>query len=110
MSFAFSMDDSRRYERDTVDCPAQIWGSTLPPSPAALINISPSGCMIRCDQLVSIGESIVLDIHPIGSLRGRAIWSGGARVGVEFEQPFSDQDYRITLMKLRAAYGGPVED
>lgn len=105
MPFAFSVEDSRRYERDAVEAPAQIWGATLPPSPAVLLNISPSGCMIRCDQLVAIGESIVVDVHPAGTLRGRAIWSGGARVGIEFDQPFSDQEYRVTLMRLKGAQG-----
>ncbi|MBU0555541.1 MAG: PilZ domain-containing protein [Alphaproteobacteria bacterium] len=101
MPLAFSMDDSRRYERDAVECPAQIWGGTLPPSPAVLINMSPSGCMIRCDQMVSIGESLTIDVAQIGTLRGRAIWAAGARLGVEFEMAIPEKEYEVMLAKLK---------
>ncbi|MCW2391086.1 hypothetical protein M2336_002924 [Sphingobium sp. B1D7B] len=101
MTFAFSMDEPRRYERDAVESPVQIWGGTLPPSPATLINISPSGCMIRCDQLVSIGESLTIDVPQIGMLRGRAIWANSARLGVEFESAIADKEYDIMLLRLK---------
>jgi len=101
MTLAFSPEDSRRYERDAVECPAQIWGATLPPSRALLINISPSGCMIRCDQLVSIGESLTIDVEGARTFRGRAIWSAGARIGIEFENLIPDGEYEAILVTLK---------
>jgi len=102
MPLAYSPEDSRRYERDAVECQTQIWGTTLPPSPVTLVNISPSGCMLRCDQLVSIGESLTIALPTGSTLRGRAIWSGGARIGVEFDTPISEDEYRPLLLRLKA--------
>ena len=102
MALAFSSDDFRRTERDDVEYQVQIWGATLPPSSALITNISPSGCMLRCDQMVSIGESLSLDVPCIGSLRGMVIWSAGARIGVEFDAAMPLAVYEQALAQMKA--------
>lgn len=107
MALAFSSDDFRRTERDDVEYQVQIWGATLPPSPALIINISPSGCMLRCDQMVSIGESLSLDVPSIGTLRGMVIWTVGARIGVEFDVAMPQKLYEQTLTQMKAPSSPP---
>jgi hypothetical protein len=110
MSLSHYSHESRRAPREAVDCQSQIWGSTLAPSPALLVNISPHGCMVRSDQIVPIGESLTVDVPGVGNLRGVVMWSLGARIGIEFEIGLGLETYlgMLSMMKGPFAEQGPA--
>lgn len=85
MSLPSTEYEPRRAVRETLACPARIWGFTMPPSDVVVVNLSANGCMLQSDMPASIGESLTLELPDLGSLRGVVIWSTGARIGLEFE-------------------------
>ncbi len=99
-------NDPRGLAREVVEIPSQIWGATLAPTPAMIINISPHGCMVRCDEMVPMGEHLTLDFPLLGALRGLVIWSLGARMGVEFETPISLEAYLNLLDTIQDRSSG----
>lgn len=101
MSLAYSSEESRRAPREAIDCRSQIRTATVPSSSALIVNISPHGCMIRSDQAVPIGERLTVDVPGVGDLRGRVIWSLGARFGIEFEAPIALEPYLAMLSLLK---------
>lgn len=98
-----SEHEARRSPRETVDRLSRVWGASLAPTPALIVNISPHGCMLRCDQTVPMGEHLTVDIPAVGPLRGTVIWSLGARLGIEFEAPIMLETYLAMLDTLEAA-------
>jgi hypothetical protein len=96
-------EGSRRIPREAVDCQSRISGATMPPSTALIVNISPHGCMVRCDQAVSIGEGVTVDMPGLGSLRGFVIWSLGKRIGIEFETMISLETYLMMLALMKSS-------
>ena len=100
MSLARSTADSRRAPRETVDCPTQIEGMRCPRTDALIVNVSPFGCMIRCDRIVPIGSILSVDLPSTGQQHGKVMWSLGARLGIEFhaEIPLDDNLAMLPLM------------
>ncbi len=106
MAHSPSEKEARRSPRETVDRLSRVWGPGLAPIPALIVNISPHGCMLRCDQTLSMGEHLTVDIPAVGALRGIVIWSLGARLGIEFEAPIALESYLAMLDTLETAGDG----
>jgi hypothetical protein len=102
MSLARSTNDPRRIPRETVDCPIRIWGATLAPMAATLVNLSPQGCMVRCDQMVSTGETLTIDIPAGATLRGRVVWARDGRIGMALDMPLLVDDFLDMLHEVEA--------
>lgn len=107
MSYPQFDHDARGATREIVEIASQLWGPTLAPTPAMIINISPHGCLIRCDEMVPMGEHLTLDFPVLGAMRGLVIWSLGIRMGIEFETPIDLETY---LALLDAMQGGAAND
>lgn len=106
MSLAYSTAESRRAPRETVDCQTLIRGTRCPPTDALIVNISPHGCMLRCDRVVPIGAKLTVDLPSIGTLRAAVIWSLGSRLGLEFETCISLDHYLAMLPLMKASFDG----
>ena len=52
-----------------------------------VINLSPSGAMIRCRGALSEGDEVELQLLDQGSLTGQVRWVSDDRVGLEFAIP-----------------------
>jgi len=100
-------DETRRSQREQVDIQSQIWGATIAPTPARIVNISPQGCMIRCDEMVPMGEHLTVDVPQLGALRGTVIWSLSARIGVQFDMAIEVDTYLELLDSLDGAPDSP---
>lgn len=100
--------ETRGSQREQVDIHSQIWGATIAPTPARIVNISPQGCMIRCDEMVPMGEHLTVDVPQLGALRGTVIWSLSARIGVQFDSPIEVDSYLDLLDSLHSAPNSPT--
>jgi hypothetical protein len=103
MSPVQSHHEGRRSARESVVVPSQIWSATIVPMPALIVNISPHGCMVRCNQVVPTGEHLTIDIPSVGALRGIVIWSLGERIGIEFAVPIGLDAYLNMLDGIQPA-------
>lgn len=103
MSPVQSNHEGRRSARESVVVPSQIWSATIVPMPALIVNISPHGCMVRCNQVVPTGEHLTIDIPSVGALRGLVIWSLGERIGIEFATPIGLEAYLTMLDTMQPA-------
>lgn len=101
MSLAASSGEPRHTPRESMDHPSHIAGMALALMPAPIINLSPYGCMVRCESAVPLGARLTVDAPEIGRLGGVVIWSRGARIGIEFDTPIPIDDYlgMLGLMK-----------
>lgn len=101
-------DDMRGSRRENVDIQSQIWGATLAPTPARIVNLSPQGCLIRCDEMMSMGEHLTIDVPQLGALRSTVMWSLSGRVGVQFDLPLDVDTYLGLLDSLEEAPSVPL--
>lgn len=71
--------------------------------PAVLVvNVSPSGLMLRSDASVVVGECVRVWLPGLGETVATVRWALGGRIGCQFEQPISAPRFRALL----AAMGG----
>ena len=56
-----------------------------------LRNISAMGALVECDQSVSPGTRVAMDIVGAGPIEGMVRWAQSGRFGVEFSAPFELQ-------------------
>ncbi|MBT2187702.1 PilZ domain-containing protein [Sphingobium nicotianae] len=108
MSLAYSTAEFRRAPRESVDYPSRIRGRRLAPTTALIVNISPYGCMVRCDRIMPIGTMLEVDLPGMASRRGTVIWSLGARMGLEFETGISVESYLALLPQMKASFSSPA--
>jgi diguanylate cyclase (GGDEF)-like protein len=65
-----------------------------------LRNISAMGALVECDQSVSPGTRIAMDIVGAGPVEGTVRWAQSGRFGVEFNTPFELQRLAPKKQKL----------
>ena len=106
MSHAYSTAESRRAPREAVDCQTHIHPARHSPAEALIVNISPYGCMLRCDCSVPIGATLTVELPRVGKVGGIVIWSLGARLGIEFASGIALDDYLAMLPLMRASFDG----
>ena len=101
-------NETRGASREQTDIQSQIWGATLAPTPARVVNISPQGCMLRCDEMMAMGEHLTLDLPRLGAMRATVMWSLSGRLGVQFDTPIETDSYLELLDSLENAPDGPL--
>ena len=65
-----------------------------------LRNISAMGALVECDQPVSPGMRIAMDIVGAGPVEGYVRWAQSGRFGVQFDAPFELQRLAPKKQKL----------
>ncbi|HWJ71252.1 MAG TPA: PilZ domain-containing protein [Sphingobium sp.] len=100
--------ETRGAPREQIDIQSQIWGATLSPTPARIVNISPQGCMLRCDAMMAMGDHLSLDLPQLGAMRATVMWSLSGRLGVQFETPIDVDNYLELLDSLGSPPEGPA--
>lgn len=100
--------EARGSPREQTDIQSQIWGSTLAPTPARIVNMSPQGCMIRCDEMLAMGEPLTLELPRLGAMRATVMWSLSGRMGVQFDSAIPVVAYLELLDSLENPSDGPL--
>jgi hypothetical protein len=93
------VSDHRREDRDYQFADAATVIFRRKKHPATLINISPSGAMVRGDLELRIGSLMELQIEDLNRMRGKVVWIKGDRFGIEFDE----QTEILTTSRTRAA-------
>ena len=78
--------DARREPRDSSGAAALLaWrGRAIP---VGLANISPSGAMVICSEILPVGEAIALQQADRAALPAVVRWVRDARIGIHFIAP-----------------------
>lgn len=92
--------EGRRAPREEVCYRCQIGGQTLSPTTALIVNISPYGCMIRCNKDVQSGTALRFTLPVIGACEGQIVWAIGGRLGFEFKSPLPLDPYLAMLAEI----------
>jgi hypothetical protein len=93
------VSDHRREDRDYQFADAATLIVRRKKHPATLINISPSGAMVKADVELRIGSVLELQIEDLNRMRGRVVWIRSERFGIEFDE----QTEILTTGRTRAA-------
>jgi hypothetical protein len=92
----------RRANRDSLFLCATIRRRSDPEGdlpPVRLRNLSAVGLMADYDDVVDIGDPVVITCRGIGSVSGRVAWVKRGQIGVAF-------DYEVDPIKARRSVGG----
>jgi hypothetical protein len=80
------ISDHRREDRDYQFTDEATLVVRRKKHPATLVNISPSGAMVRCAIELRIGSLLELQIADLNRMRGKVVWIRGDRFGIEFDE------------------------
>lgn len=95
-------NDSRRTPREMVFWPTQIDGCRLKPTDALIVNLSPSGCMVRSEAIVAPIEQVTLTLPVVGHTEAKVMWVLGGRIGLEFAIILPLHSYLPMLHEMKA--------
>ena len=57
--------------------------------PLIIVDLSTHGLMARCEQRLSAGERLRVDLPGVGARSAVVCWSMGGRIGCEFDAPIN---------------------
>lgn len=93
--------NERREVREEVDHRTVATTSDGRTLPVLVVNISPSGLMVRCGQPVDPGAMLTFRLPGLDPLIGEVRWTLGGRVGCQFTRPIPPNTFYATLARLR---------
>lgn len=93
--------DVRRSPREEVSWQTQIHLARMPQAEALIVNLCPSGCMVRSDARLIPGDRITLILPTIGDVEAQVMWALGGRAGIEFDEPLVLPSYSSILSEMR---------
>lgn len=85
--------DGRAEPRDEVHHRARARLADQRTVSVLVVNLSPSGLMIRSDAPVSVGEWIKIQLPVQGEMQAAVRWALGGRIGCQFERPIETNRY-----------------
>lgn len=65
-----------------------------------VVNVSPSGLMLRSDASVAIGECVRVWLPGVGEVVAAVRWALGGRIGCQFDQPIAATRYHAVLAAM----------
>jgi|KBSSwiS6_1023812.scaffolds.fasta_scaffold02178_3 hypothetical protein len=101
MNRAIAFQEARRVKRDEVFRRTTISIDSRPAVRAIVVDISPLGCMVRCDAAAGQGMTLAVDLPGLGNVAGTVAWSIMGRIGVEFANPIAESLYEPLLEALQ---------
>ena len=70
------------------------------PCPVLVVNISPSGLMLRSEAVVAVGDHIQVALPTAGEVAAAVRWALGGRIGCQFDAPIPASRYPAVLAAL----------
>lgn len=101
MNRAVVLSNQRRIERDEVfhRTTVSIVGRT--PQRALVVDLSPLGCMVRCEAAAERGQPISIALPVMGQLDGNIVWAIMGRIGMQFGKPIGKELYDSLLRLVK---------
>jgi len=97
MATAASAIESRRVARDIVSFRAPLDGPAGIRTSVLIVDISPLGFMCRTGAALAAGDTIAVNLPAVGPRAARIVWSLGGRLGCEFLEFITGDDYARLL-------------
>ena len=95
-----AQSDGRREDRDEVHHRTRAThpdGRTLQ---LLVVNLSPHGCMARCEAPIADGDTIRIMLPGVGQMPAHVRWALGGRIGCQFDRPIPIAHYYELLAIL----------
>ncbi|WP_443970758.1 PilZ domain-containing protein [Sphingobium sp. CR28] len=93
--------DVRRSPREDVSWQTRVNAPDMPPAEVLIVNLSPSGCMVRSDAILVPGEPTMLMLPMVGQTEAQVMWALGGRAGLEFVTPLPLHSYSSILSEMQ---------
>lgn len=68
---------------------------------AKVVNLSRQGALIECDDLLAIGQAVMLQARGLPTIEARIRWRKGNRYGMVFDTTFSLQQLAVAIEQLQ---------
>ena len=81
--------EQRAHKRVPVFHRTRAAGADGQPLSLIIVDLSTNGLMARCDQGLSTGERLKVDLPGVGARAAVVCWSMGGRIGCEFDAPIN---------------------
>ena len=99
-------EDGRRERRHPL-----IWSGTLhhdyQSTPVRLRNISSTGALIECDQMLRVGAEPLLDLGEAGTVFATVTWTIGDQAGLKFQKHFDLTQLSRSKPQVASAWDPP---
>jgi hypothetical protein len=76
--------DDRQMDREEVHYRARATGPGGRPLRFLVVNISAHGLMARCDDPLSVGDTVRVNLPVVGAISAEVRWALGGRAGLQF--------------------------
>ena len=97
MVIASTLSDDRGEPRDEVHYRSSATLADQRRVTVLIVNLSPSGLMIRSDVAVGAGDCLFVRLPAAGEVRVTVRWALGGRIGCQFERPIPANRYHAVL-------------
>jgi hypothetical protein len=94
---AATLSDDRSEPRDEVHHRSSAMLADARRVAVLIVNLSPSGLMIRSDVAVGAGDWLFIRLPAMGDVRVVVRWALGGRVGCQLERPIPANRYHAVL-------------
>ncbi len=68
---------------------------------ATIVNLSPNGFMARCDEAITVGETLTVTLPVAGSFAAEVRWALGGRIGCKLAQEVPPSLYQFVIAAMR---------
>ncbi|SEM50926.1 PilZ domain-containing protein [Sphingomonas gellani] len=99
------MTEARREHRDEVHHRTRGTGPDGRPLTLVVVNLSPSGLMVRCEADYAVGDSILVQLPLVGTVTAEIRWALGGRFGCRMEPAIPAGRYYAVLSAMGGATG-----
>ena len=89
MALEHDFVEQRAHKRVPVFHRTRAAGADGQPLSLVIVDLSTNGLMARCDQGLSTGERLKVDLPGVGARGAVVCWSMGGRIGCEFDAPIN---------------------
>lgn len=94
---ATNLSDDRSEPRDEVHHRSSAMLADQRRVSVLIVNLSPSGLMIRSDVAVGAGDWLFIRLPAVGDVRATVRWALGGRIGCQLERPIPANRYHAVL-------------
>lgn len=101
MNRAVVLSNQRRVDREEVFHRTTVSINGRAPARALVVDLSPLGCMVRCEAPAEPGQPIAVALPGAGQVAASVAWSIMGRIGVAFVKPLTQDSYDSVLNSIR---------
>ena len=93
--------DARTEHREDVQFRARSAEADGTRKPLLVVNMSPSGMMIRTDDAYCAGDTLRVQLPVLGAVEAVVVWALGGRMGCQLAHSIPAHAYHAVLAEMR---------